>query len=190
MLPKCCETHLFFASLGTRFREYGNVFSQFPGCERLGKVTISTDGLGSLVAGSVEVEADNNIGGVIRFQLPGIGIAGIGQSQPFRRFLIPVRRQLGGINTGVAIHSLADLINSMTLKLRDVDGVEVATAFENLPAQGHLVKFIDELFPNVDTDDFQGTLVVEVIATKVAATALELGNVPGQFTALPVMPIF
>ena len=45
-------------------------------------------------------------------------------------------------------------------------------------------------FPmRTDTNDFEGTLVVEVTGGEVAATALELGNQPGQFTTLPVTPL-
>ena len=47
-------------------------------------------------------------------------------------------------------------------------------------------KFIDQIFTNVNTDDFEGTLVVRVIGGQAAATALELGSLPGQFTTLPV----
>ena len=59
----------------------------------------------------------------------------------------------------------------------------------DFPASGHLARFIGELFPFADTDDFEGTLVVEVTGGAVAATALELGPGPGQFTTLPVAPL-
>ena len=50
--------------------------------------------------------------------------------------------------------------------------------------------FIDELFPSADTDDFNGTLVVEVDdAKKAVATVLELGSEPGDFASLPVQPL-
>ena len=45
------------------------------------------------------------------------------------------------------------------------------------------------LFPDADTHDFEGTLVVEVTDGRVAATALELGTEAGQFTTLPVTPL-
>jgi hypothetical protein len=40
-------------------------------------------------------------------------------------------------------------------------------------------QFIDTLFPDADTADFEGTLVVEVTGGTVAATALELGTSAG-----------
>ena len=60
---------------------------------------------------------------------------------------------------------------------------------ESLASGGHVAQFIDELFPNADTDDFDGTLVVQVTGGKVAATVLELGTEAGQFTTLPVTPL-
>ena len=51
--------------------------------EPLGELTLSTHGRENLVTGSVTVDANGPIGGVLRFDLPGIGVAGVG-SQPTR----------------------------------------------------------------------------------------------------------
>ena len=50
----------------------------------------------------------------------------------------------------------------------------------------HLSQFIDQLFATVDTSDFQGSIVVRAIGGQIAATAIELGDDPGEFTTLPV----
>ena len=50
--------------------------------EPLGELTISTHGRGDLVSGSVKVAAYGTIGGVLRFDLSGIGVAGVQVSQP------------------------------------------------------------------------------------------------------------
>ena len=71
--------------------------------EPLGELTISTHGRGEGVSGSVKVAADGPIGGVLRFDIPGIGVAGVGASQPVRDAFFPARRQAGGISTGAAI---------------------------------------------------------------------------------------
>ena len=50
----------------------------------LGEVTISTNGMGDLMTGSVKVVTeglDSPIGGVLRFDIPGVGVAGVGASQ-------------------------------------------------------------------------------------------------------------
>ena len=74
--------------------------------EPLGELTISTHGRGELVSGSVQVTANGPIGGGLRFDLPGIGVAGVGVSQPVRDALFPDRRQEGEISTAAAVHNL------------------------------------------------------------------------------------
>ena len=86
-------------------REDGSLSIQ-TAMEPLGELTISTHGQGELVSGSVKVVAFGPIGGVLRFDLPGIGVAGVGASPPLSDAIFPVRRQEAGINTGVAIHNL------------------------------------------------------------------------------------
>ena len=76
--------------------------------EPLGELTISTHGRGELVRGSARVAADGPIGGVLRFNAPGIGVAGVGSSRPLRDAVFPVRRNEGGINTGAAIRNLGE----------------------------------------------------------------------------------
>ena len=61
--------------------------------EPLGELTISTHGRSDLVTGSVKVVSDGPIGGVLRFDLPGIGVAGVGASPPVGDAIFPARRQ-------------------------------------------------------------------------------------------------
>ena len=76
--------------------------------EPLGVLTISTHGQGALVSGSVKVASEGLIGGMLRFDLPGIGEGVVGASQPVSDALFAVRRQEGGITTGVAVHNLEE----------------------------------------------------------------------------------
>ena len=73
--------------------------------ESLGELTISTHGRGELATGSVRVISNGPIGGVLRFDHPDIGVAGVGASQPVRDAIFPARRRLSGINTGAAIRN-------------------------------------------------------------------------------------
>ena len=52
--------------------------------EPLGELTVSTHGRGPLVTGSVKVLADGPMGGVLRFDSPDIGVAGVGTAPPYR----------------------------------------------------------------------------------------------------------
>ena len=72
----------------------------------LGELTISTHGRGELVSGSVTVLSYAPIGGMLRYDLPHVGVAVVGASPPVSDALFPVRRQEGGITTGVAVHNL------------------------------------------------------------------------------------
>jgi hypothetical protein len=151
-----------------------------------GAITFGTDGQGSLATGSARVVSSGTLGGVIRFAIPGIGIAGVGDSQAFTGAIVPVRRRANEIDTGVAITAVGDG-GTLTLTLRNYSGTQVAATSLTLTTNGHMARFIDELFPGVDTSDFDGTLTVTASgASRVAIVGLELGNVPGQFTTLPV----
>ncbi len=156
----------------------------------LGSLTLSSDGQGEIVVGSLRVDTTGgSLGGVIRYNIEGIGIAGVGTSRPHPGSIVPVRRTSGGINTGIAIHSPHEFPIQILLTLRDQSGQMAENGqatLEDFPANGHLAQFIDELFPNADTSAFSGTLTIQVEVGTATATALELGRTPGEFTTLPV----
>ena len=60
--------------------------------EPLGELTISTHGRGEVVSGSVKAVSNGPMGGVLRFGLPDIGVAGVGASLPLTDALFPARR--------------------------------------------------------------------------------------------------
>lgn len=155
----------------------------------LSAVTLSTDGLGNAAAGSAVVVSQEKLGGVVRFSLPGVGITGVGESLPLSGFVIPVRRRAGGINTGLAMRSTTGQSVNVTVILRRGTDEVGRRTLSGFAAGAHLAQFLNELFPSVNTDNFTGTLVVQVEGGTVAATALELGTAAGQFTTLPVTPL-
>ena len=63
-----------------------------------GEITISTNGEGALVVGSVRVFGTGRLGGVLRFDIPAVGVAGVGASEPVSDAIFPARRMVGGIN--------------------------------------------------------------------------------------------
>ena len=125
--------------------------------EPLGELTISTHGRGELVSGSVRVVSDGPIGGVLRFDLPGIGVAGVGASQPVQDAIFPARRQAGGISTAAAIHNLGEeaiVVSCRLMKAGDVlEEVEIP-----LEANGQDARYIEEVFTGTDTSDFVGSV--------------------------------
>ena len=158
----------------------------------LGEITISTNGMGDLTTGSVKVVTeglDSPIGGVLRFDAPGIGVAGVGASQAVRDAVIPVRRQMGGIDTGAALRNLSESELTLTCRLM-MGGEMIEMQPVTLPANGQTAMFISELFEH-DTSDFTGSLRCTAPAGEQEFTgvAVELDADNGIFTTLPVVPL-
>ena len=157
--------------------------------EPLGELTISTHGRGNLRAGSVTVAAAGSIGGVLRFDIPGLGVAGVGDSQPVRDAISPVRRQEGGINTGVAIRNQGEATLLVRCHLMR-SGAVLDEAVIPLAPRGQIARFIDEVFPGTDTADFSGSVRCAAPEPgRFSAMALELDAVNRIFTTLPVVPV-
>ena len=157
--------------------------------EPLGVLTISTHGRGALMTGSARAVSYSHIGGVLRFDLPGIGVAGVGASQPVRDAIFPARRQEGGITTGVALHNLESSPVLVRCELRKA-GVLLDSASIPLEANGQTAWFINQAFPGSDTSDFAGAVRCATRGSgRFTAVALEMDPGNGIFTALPVLPV-
>ena len=155
----------------------------------LGELTIATHGRGGLRVGSVTVSAPGSIGGVLRFDIPGFGVAGVGDSPTIRDALVPVRRQEGGINTGVAVRNRGTA--TLTLQCRLMrDGAVLEETVIPLAANGQDSRFIDQVFPTADTSDFAGSVRCAAPEPgRFSAVAFELDGVHRIFTTLPVVPV-
>ena len=157
--------------------------------EPLGVLTISTHGRGALVSGSVKVVSDGPIGGMLRYYLPHVGEAVVGASPPIGDAIFPVRRQEGGINTGVAIHNLESSPGLVRCELLR-EGVLLDTVSIPLEANGQTSWLIDTAFPNTDTSDFMGSVRCDAVGEDLfSAVALEMDPGTRIFTTLPVFPV-
>ena len=154
-----------------------------------GEMTISTTGEGDLVVGSVRVFGTGRLGGVLRFDLPDVGVAGVGASEPVNDAIFPARRMARGINTGAAIRNLSS--EPMTVTCMLMQGGEVMdTVTGVLPGDGHTSRFINEMFPGANTTDFVGSVrCTAPDGGMFVGVALELDAVNGIFTTLPVVPL-
>ena len=157
--------------------------------EPLGALTISTHGRGDLVTGSVRVVSDGPIGGMLRYDLPHVGEAVVGASPPLRDAIFPVRRQEGGITTGVALHNLessAGLVHCDLMR----EGVLLDAVSIPLEANGQTAWLIDQAFPGTDTSDFAGSVRCSAPGGDLfTAVALEMDHGTRIFTTLPVVPV-
>ena len=154
--------------------------------EPLGVLTISTHGRGELVSGSARVVSEGPIGGMLRFEHPDFGVAGVGASPPLGDALFPVRRQEGGINTGVALHNLESSPGLLHCDLMR-EGVLLDAASISLEANGQTSWLIDQAFPAADTSDFAGSVRCDAVGQGLfSAVALEMDHGNRIFTTLPV----
>ena len=156
----------------------------------LGSQTFATKGISEqLVQGSVEVKADGPVSAVVRFDLSGIGVAGVGAAQPARAIVAPARIA-GSLNTGVAIRNVGLEQITVDLTLKDERGDVVAEGTRTIAGKGRIAQFIDELFPGAAGDGFKGSICVRAraLAGRVAVVALELDVRERKFTTLPVSP--
>ena len=157
--------------------------------EPLGVLTISTHGRGALVSGSVRVVSEGPIGGMLRFEHPALGVAGVGASPPVSDALFPVRRQEGGITTGVALHNLESSPGLLRCDLMR-EGVLLDAASIPLEANGQTAWLIDQAFPAADTSDFTGSVRCDAVGEGLfSAVALEMDPGNRIFTTLPVVPV-
>ena len=157
--------------------------------EPLGVLTISTHGRGEIVSGSVKVVSDGPVGGMLRFDHPALGVAGVEASPPVNDAIFPVRRQEGGITTGVALHNLESSPDLVRCELRK-EGVLLDDETIPLAANGQTAWFIDATFPGTDTSDFSGSVRCTATGEGLfSAVALELDAVNRIFTTLPVVPV-
>ena len=154
--------------------------------EPLGELTISTHGRGALVSGSVTVVSEGPIGGVLRYALPGIGVTGVGASQPVRDALFPARRR-GGLSTATAIRNLGEEALVMSCRLMS-GGIVLEEVEIYLEANGQDARFIEEMFTATDTSDFVGSVRCTA-AGLFTGIAVELDAGNRIFTTLPVVPV-
>ena len=157
--------------------------------EPLGVLTISTHGRGELVSGSARVVSDGPIGGMLRFEHPDFGVAGVEASPPLSDALFPVRRQEGGINTGVALHNLESSPGLLRCDLMR-EGVLLDAASIPLEANGQTSWLIDQAFPAADTSNFAGSVRCDAVGEDLfSAVALEMDPGNRIFATLPVVPV-
>ena len=151
-------------------------------------LTLSHDGSG-LLTGSITVSSDTPVSAVVRFDLIGTGITGVGASPRLWAAIAPVRRS-GNLSSGVAIRNPELAAQTIDLELKDEDGLVVpgGEASRTIRAGGRIAAFIEQFFPEADTADFKGEISIQARAGQIAVIVLEL-EVGRAFTTLPVSPI-
>ena len=157
--------------------------------EPLGELTISTHGQGELVSGSVKVVSNGPLGGLVRYSVPGVGVAGVGASPPVRDALFPARRQAGGIRTATALHNLGEEAVGVRCRLMS-GGVTLEEVEIPLEANGQTSWFIEDTFTATDTADFAGSVRCTAPGRgRFTAIAVEMDAAQRIFNTLSVVPV-
>ena len=100
-----------------------------------------------------------------------------------------MRRQEGGITTGVALHNLESNPGLLRCDLMR-EGVLLDAASIPLEANGQTAWLIEGAFPSADTSDFAGSVRCDAVGEGLfSAVALEMDPVTRIFTTLPVVPV-
>src|SRR5207302_2857071 len=85
--------------------------------------------------------------------------ASVLESPQIRRGLIYVKSQPGLANMGVAFTNPQSTFNAISLQLFNKDGFVAATQVITVPPNGHVARFVTELFPQLaSVTDFDGAL--------------------------------
>ena len=157
--------------------------------EPLGELTISTHGRGAEVSGSVKVVAEGSIGGVLRYNVPMVGVAGVGTGPPVRDALFPARRKQGGIRTAAAMHNVSEETIEVTCWLMSRGAVLEETTI-SLEPNGQTSWFIEEVFTTTDTTAFVGSVRCTASREgKYTGLAVEVDGGNRIFTTLPVVSL-
>jgi len=152
---------------------------------------LQTDGAGNLATGAAKVTSLVKIGVSSIFTLydPAgnyLSEAGVGNSVPLTEFVLPVDTT-EAFNTGLALFNAGAVEASITLSLRDTNGIEAARFQFTLAAGKHIARFVkgaSEFFPAIGS--FQGTLLVQCTAP-VSVLVLRQHDSPLSYTSLPAV---
>jgi hypothetical protein len=137
------------------------------------------------------VTAGSAIGGVLTVAFPGLGMAGVGASEPAGGFVAPAWRSVTpSSSTAVAIASAGSPV-TLTLTLRNERGEPLpgGTATLELRANARVAAFLEQLFPQAESSEFRGTLTVTAAGGDIAGTVLQISGQARQLVPLPVTPL-
>ena len=153
-----------------------------------GELTISATGEGQFQFGSVRVVAAGSLGGVLRLNVPDVGVAGMEASMPVREAVFPVRRQENGIASSYVVHS----IETETIRIKcDLmqNGAELTGVSHHMSARRLDWRNLHER-SGINTSDFTGTLRCTAPEGKMfTGVVMEMDVDRRIFTALPGVPV-
>ncbi len=154
-----------------------------------GVTQFQTDGTGPLASGWADVQSDQPLSGTALFGFlssSGSFVSQVGApaGTPLRALSV-FAQSAAGISTGVALANPNNNAASVSLTLFDANSNTVATASVSISPNGHLAKYIGEMFPSIALQNFQGRLYIASTQPLIGLTLLQQGAL---FTSLPIIP--
>lgn len=147
--------------------------------------------------GTLTVKGDGPLGGLLRYNIPGLGVAGVLPSAPSDRIGLVVNSN-AEFQTGIAIRNPES--HDVTYEIRVIPPLADRSAADDylamgtvtLPPGGQVSAYASELVTCevegcFDGESFTGVAVVSSDNGAVEAVAFEVGA--GRFTVLPVVPV-
>jgi len=153
-----------------------------------GRVDLTTTRDSGTYSGSVHVDSDVPLAGIVRFSVPMLGSTAVEQGAEVAGFAAPISRNVTtGVDTGIAIASTGKKI-AVHLVLRGRDGQTLpgGQADVELPAWGQFSRLTAEIFPDANTEEFDGVLTATTSGGFMVAHVLRFGSHPGELVSLPV----
>jgi len=153
-----------------------------------GRRTLTTDGQGAVVVGTVVVSSSGPVNVNSIFSGP-IGLAGVAGSPTFNSgFTAPIdSTSAESTGTGLAIMNKENKEVKVTLELYDSAGEKKATATLDIPANGQRALFVSQFDwdnSGINFNNFRGSIEAKADG-KVSALAIQTRN-GNQFATIPV----
>ncbi len=165
----------------------------------LGRVAIDASGPAQDARGTAVVFVDHPLSAVLHTSLADLGPIVASDTPLVDSFIVPLLEERAtGTDTGVAIFASTTASN-VKLTLRSTTGEEVSTPSQGaaeieIPANGHRVVFVRDLFPWVG-GDFRGAMTVEGGIDRpqdggpLAGTGLQREAKTGAISTFPVISV-
>ena len=142
------------------------------------------------VLGSVEVSSRIPVGGVVLFESPTLGTAGVGESAPLREVVVPLTRDLeAGIDTGIAATNTVNHSITLIVTVRNGVGSLVRGPTEvNLIPREQRSEFPNQRWLNLNLPkSFTGSLWIQVQEPTGAVAFTVIRQSPGVLTTFPAI---
>jgi len=140
----------------------------------------------SLKAGTARITADTRIATYALIRGAGSQLT-VYPAVPARNVIFDARRtSASGVSTGIAIVNISGQPARVTLRLHTDTGEEALQLERTLAAGEQVSRFVHQLFPQLETTDFAGTISVRS-TEQLAVAALAFD--PSGVVTIPVVPI-